>query len=213
MAPPNGPSGQARLELDGQTVAVPARDVLHAPPLEHLVLHDDVLQHLRSQASPVQSRTHNCRGLPEERVGSGQGLPWRKVTVSGLWDVAVCLVSRKTPHDTCPDICSTFQQRILLQSTDRPRPRYPDPKPCADAPPQPRTPAATHKPDLRPPHLVQGVANVEVAVGVRRPVMQGERLPRCRVLQRLIHPLLRPPGLPRGKSQSRCEHLALLGTS
>ena len=38
-----------RLELDGQSVAVPSGHVLDAPPLQHLVLHDDVLQHLRSR--------------------------------------------------------------------------------------------------------------------------------------------------------------------
>jgi len=52
-------------------------------------------------------------------------------------------------------------------------------------------------------YLVQGVPDVEVTVGVRRAVVQAERLPGRRVPQRLVHPLLRPPCLPGFKVRLR----------
>ena len=52
---------QACLELDGQAVAVPAGDVFDAAPLQHLVLHDDVFQHLRIDRDFISLIRTSCR--------------------------------------------------------------------------------------------------------------------------------------------------------
>ena len=53
------------LELDRQTVAVPARYVAHSPSVQHLIFVDDVLQHLVEGMPHVQSTVGVGRAVME----------------------------------------------------------------------------------------------------------------------------------------------------